>query len=315
MDILKVYKNITENSDTLISLYIIDKNYNETIKFIQEQLNKSSKITNPNKKNKINNRFYSLLKFIEDNYNEESIINNIFLVHDKLIHYNLNNDEIKIAKTYNLQNIFLRCDIFFYIDYFIDLFYNFNFIYVFKLNKNDLCISKINKNKEKEIENLKVNNEQKIYEELENIRQKNNYKDIIIICGNSPLLSKFELTVKNIIIEKKNINREEIYNLYEKEIIKNNNLLLEKRLLDIQNSNTNLDLYVFGKLKDIIKEAIEMYLLKELYIETNKLEKLKKIVHNDFLNFKIIEIKSLEDGDIAYNFIKDYNGIMGIKYY
>ena len=315
MDILKVYKNITENSDTLISLYVIDKNYNEIIKFIQEQLNKANKITNPNKKNKINNRFYSLLKFIEDNYNEESIINNIFLVHDKLIHYNMNNDEIKTAKTYNLQNIFLRCDMFFYIDYFIDLFYNFNFIYVFKLNKNDLCISKINKNKEKEIENIKVTNEQKIYEEIENIRQKNNYKDIIIICGNSPLLSKFDLNIKNIIIEKKNINREEIYNLYENEIIKNNNLLLEKKLLDIQNPNTNLDLYVFGKLKDIIKEAIEMYLLKELYIETNKLEKLKKMIHNDFLNFKIIEIKSLKDGDFAYNFIKDYNGIMGIKYY
>lgn len=312
MNILKEYKNIEENTDTLISILIIEKKYNEIIKFIQDQLNKANKITNPIKKNKINNRFYSLLKFIEENYNEESIINDIFLIHDKLIHYKLNENEIKITKIYNLK-IFLKCETFFYIDYFIDLFYNFNFIYSFKINKNDLCISKINKNKEKELENFKINNEQKIYEEIENIR-KNNYKDIIIIYGNSPLLTKIDINIKNIIIEKKIINREEVYNLYELEIIKNNNLQLEKRLLDIQNSNTNLDLYVFGKLKEI-KEEIENYSLKELYIEDKKLEKLRKIVDNNFLNFKIIEIKSLKDGDIAYNFIKDYNGIMGIKYY
>ena len=165
------------------------------------------------------------------------------------------------------------------------------------------------------MENFKNSNEQKIYEEIENIRKNNNYKDIIIIYGNSPLLSKIDINLKNIIVEKQNINKEDLYNLYESEIIKNNNLQLEKKLLDLQNSNTNLDLYVFGKLKNEIKEAIEMYLLKELYIEDKKLEKLKKIVNNDFLNFKIIEIKSIKDGDIAHNFIKDYNGIMGIKYY
>ena len=307
MNILREYKNIEENTDTLISILIIDKNYNEIIKFIQDQLNRANKITNPMKKNKINNRFYSLLKFIEENFNEESIINNIFLIHDKLIHYKLNENEINTTKIYNLQKIFLKCDKFFYIEYFIDLFYNFNFIYSFKLNKNDLSISKINKNKEKELENFKINNEQKIYEEIEIIRKNNNYKDIIIIYGNSSLLTKIDNNIKNIIIEKQNINREEIYNLYELEIIKNNNSQLEKRLLDLQNPNTNLDLYVFGKLKNEIKEVIEMYLLKELYIDNKKLEKLKKIIDNDFLNFKIIEIKSLKDGDIAYNFIKDYN--------
>jgi hypothetical protein len=91
--------------------------------------------------------------------------------------------------------------------------------------------------------------------------------------------------------------------------------LLEKKLLDLQNPNTNTDLYIFGKLKEGIKEAIEMYMVKELYIEEKKLERLKKIVDPSFLNFKIIEIKSMQDGDSASHFIKDYNGIMAIKYY
>jgi len=315
MDILKDYKNINENTDTLISFLIINKNYNDIIKFIQDQLSKATKINNPLKKTKINDRFYSILKYIEDNYNEEDIINNIFLVHNKLINYKLNDNEIKTSQTYNFNKIFLKCDTFFYIDYFIDLFYNFNFIYTLKLNKNDLFINQINKNKEKELENFKANNELKIYEEIENIRKNNNYKDTIIIYGNSPLLTKIDTTNKNIIIEKDNLNRDQLYNLYETENIKKNHILLEKKLSDMQNPNTNLDLYVFGKLKIEIKEAIEMYLLKELYIEDKKLENLKKFVDNNFLNFKIIEIKSLKDGDIGYNFIKNYNGIMGIKYY
>jgi hypothetical protein len=315
MNILKDYKNINENIDTLISFLIINKNYNDIINFIQDQLNKATKINNPNKKTKINNRFYLILKYIEDNYNEEDIISNIFLVHDKLINYKLNENEIKTAQTYNLNKIFLKCDTFFYIDYFIDLFYNFNFIYTIKLNKNDFLINQINKNKEKELQNFKVNNESKIYEEIENIRKNNNYKDTIIIYGNSPLLQKIDTNIKNIIVEKDNLNRDQLYNLYETENIKKNHILLEKKLLDMQNPNTNLDLYVFGKLKVEIKEAIELYLLKELYIEDKKLENLKKIIDNDFLNFKIIEIKSLKDGDIGYNFIKNYNGIMGIKYY
>jgi hypothetical protein len=317
MNILQEYKNIEENTDTLISIIFIDRNYNEVIKIIQENLNKANNITNIIKKNKINNRYYSLLNFIQQNYNEESIINNIFLIHDKLIHYKLNENEMNVAKTYNLQKIFIKCDTFFYIDYIIDIFYNLNFIYIIKIIKNNLHISKINKNKEKDLENHKINNEQKICEEIENIRKNYNYKDYIILCGNSLLLNKIDKNIKNIIIEKdkENYNRVELFNIYELENIKNNNILLEKRLTELQNPNTNLDLYVFGKLKIEIKEAIEMYILKELYIEDKKLERLKKIVDNNYLNFKIIEIKSINNNDVAYNFIKDYNGIMGIKYY
>jgi hypothetical protein len=90
---------------------------------------------------------------------------------------------------------------------------------------------------------------------------------------------------------------------------------LEKKLGDIKNPNTNIDLYIFGKIKYEIKEAVESYMVKELYIDNNKIEKLREIIPEEFLNFKIIPIKSLENCDIASLFIKDYNGIMGIKYY
>ena len=97
--------------------------------------------------------------------------------------------------------------------------------------------------------------------------------------------------------------------------MKKNHILLEKKLKEIQNEKTNLDLFLFGKLKFEIKDAIESYLIKELYIDEKKITILKKNVEESYLNFKIIPIKSIENGDIADNFIKDYNGIMAIKYF
>lgn len=313
MDILNNYKQIEENSDTLFNIYIYDKKVSEIIEFVQGQINKAQKITNPLKKNKINNRLYILLKYINDLYNENSIINSIFLICDKIIEYKLNNNEIKTAKEYNFVNIFLKTDAIFYVEYFIDLFHNFDFIYSIKINKNDVQIGKLNKNKEKELEKIKVNNESQLTEAIDKIRNIYNYSNYIVIHGNSNLIINFEK--KNIIVRNELLNKDSIYNLYENEIIKKNNQELEKRLNDIKNEKTNLDLYIFGKLKVEIKEAIESYSIKELYIEEKKLEKLKTFIDNTLLNFKIITIKSLEGGDIADSFIKDYNGIMGIKYY
>jgi hypothetical protein len=315
MEALKEYKSIEETTETLISFIFINKSYHVVLNTLQDNLDKASKITNIVKKNKINNRFYSLLKYIENNYVEESILNSIFLVGDKIFEYKLNQKEIKTSEEYNFQKIFIKCDTFFYVDYMIDLFYNFTFIYGLKITKNDLYVFQLNKNKEKEVNSYKNINENRIYEEIDNIRKNYNYKDIIILYGNSSLLGKLNHKSEKMIIEKEKSYREDIYNIYQSEIIKNNNLLLEKKLLDLQNPNTNTDLYIFGKLKEGIKEAIEMYMVKELYIEEKKLERLRKIVDHSFLNFKIIEIKSIQDGDSAYHFIKDYNGIMAIKYY
>ena len=64
-----------------------------------------------------------------------------------------------------------------------------------------------------------------------------------------------------------------------------------------------------------IKDAIEAYSLKELYIEERKLDLLKDILEPEYFNFKIILIKSFQAGDIGDKFITDYKGLMGIKYF
>jgi hypothetical protein len=311
MNKLKEYISIEDNIETLYSIYIYNKKVKEVINYFEDELEKAKKINNPIKKNKINNRLFNFIKYLNDNYEEESLINVIFLLHDKIIPYILKKVEIEIAEYYNFPKIFVKCDTKFLIDYFIDLFYNLTFIYGIKINSNKYSTIKLNRNKMKIIEHGKINSEEKIVELIENIRTTQNYKDFIIVIGNTKIPSN----MKNIIFSKDLLNNDAIYLLYEYEIMKEYNILLRKRLDELKNENTNLDLFVFGKLKFEIKDAIESYALKELYIETKKLENLKKIINDEFLNFKIIPIKSLENGDDASIFIRDYNGLMGIKYF
>ena len=316
MNILNDYKLIEESTESLFSILIYDKKIGEIIKFVEDQLDKAKNISNSIKKNKVNNRLFSLLKYLRDNYEsiEDYILNSIFLLNDKVFEYKLNSAEIKIAHEYSFQKVYFKSDIKFHTNYFIDLFCNFDFIYTIKINKNELSIIKLNRNKEKELEKLKINNENNIVESIDKIRKNYNYNDYIIIYGNNQILNKLN-NIKNTVIKKELINREDVQILYENEGMKKNIIELERRLNDIKNVNTNIDLYIFGKLKVEIKDAIETYSIKELYIENKKLEKLKEFVDNDLLNFKIVPIKSLEIGDSADTFIKDYNGIMGIKYF
>lgn len=315
MNILKEYRYIEESTETLFSILIYDKKVCTVIKYFEDQLDKAKNISNITKKHKVNNRLFNFIKYLNEQYADENIIiNNIFLIHEKLIKYDLTSNEIETAKTYNMFNIFLKVNTSFYIDYFIDFFYNFDFIYTIKINKSDMSTIKINKTKEKELECKKITNEQKLIDEIEIIRKNHNYKDYIIIYGNTSYFNKIN-NIKEVIIHNDFLNKEEVYNLYENKNMKKNHILLEKKLNELKNEKYNTDLYVFGKLKIEIKTAIETYMLKELYIEDKKYDKLKTFVDKTYLNFNVITIKSIENGDIGEMFIKNYNGIMGIKYF
>jgi len=315
MNILQKYQSVNENHETLITIIIYDKKIPEIITYFENELSKAQKITNPFKKNKINNRLYNFINVISSEMDLEKNISSIFLLSESMIEYKLTTSEIKTAKEYNLPKIFVKTDTFFCIDYILDFFYNFNFIYNIKLS-NDISIGKSNKNKEKILDSSKTVSESKILEYIEIIRKNNEYKELIIIYGKSPILTKLNpIPKKCIIIHDKILTKEEIYQEFEKEMYVKNNEILAKRLNDLNNSNTNLDLYIFGKLKIEIKEAIESYIVKELFIEEHKYEKLKLCIEPECFNFTVYFIKSLENGDSADNFIKNYNGLMGLKYY
>jgi len=320
-EIQKKYESISETTESLLSIMVHKKSILDVINYLQDQLEKAKNIANITKKNKVNNRFFRLIKYIELNY-DTGEINSIFLVGDDILEYTLNKSEIAILCEYEIMKLYMKCDTYFYIDYFYDILYNFEFIYSIKITKSNVTISKLNKNKEKivhlgnkntDIFN-KITDTKGVLSLCDTVRSDLLYKDIIFIISTINF-DKVSDNKNIIFIKKDTFARHDIYDLYENEIYKKNNIELEKKLNDLNNEKTNTDLYVFGKLKDIVPEYIETYSIKELYIEERKIEKLKEIADPDCLNFRIIPIRVIEEGDCATQFIKDYNGIMAIKYY
>jgi hypothetical protein len=190
----------------------------------------------------------------------------------------------------------------FQIEYFKDFFLNNNFNLMIQFEKVKLQIKKFTLTKESSW-TKDTKDVEKYLEQL-----KAEYSNIYIVGWKS-------IVPPWLILLEKAYSKTEFYEWKKKQDQLENHRLLEKRLADIQNSKTNLDLYVFGKLKMEILQAIESYQLKELYIESKKLEKLKSFVDHSLLNFTIIPIFSIERGDVGENFINDYNGLMGIKYF
>jgi hypothetical protein len=315
MDELKKFINIRNSLDVLYTILIYNKSVSSILNDIEIQRQKAKNISNPVKKHKIMERLFLFENYLNNNYNiDTDIINSIFLIDESVYRYDLTNAMLSIAKEYNMRDYFTKIDTFFHVEYLIDFFTNFNFIYHLKVNKNDVSLTKMNKNKEKEIYNSKSITESGFNDLCNKIRSEYNYKENIFVSGNSPALFAKINNVKNIIIKNDNLSRNDVWDLYENELMKLNIVELDKRLIELENPKY-MDLYVFGKLKVEIKEAMECYALKELFIEEKKLEKLKEFVEPEYFNFKIYTIRSLEVGDSASNFINSYNGIMGIKYY
>lgn len=296
---------ITNNFDKYesnISICLYDYLPNNAIEYFEEQLVKIKKIANPIKKKNLNDKLFKFINYLKSK-NESLIINSLFFINDEIFEIKLNNKQIQIAKEYKLHNPYYITDSLFMIEYFIDYFCNINYIIYLKINKLKLHLIKFTKYKQSSI--LKsIKDERDIEKEIENYK---NYP--IYIYG---LKNKLNFSYINLQTE---MTIDELLIHIDNENMKKNHQNLENRLIDLKNEKTNIDLYVFGKLKTDIKEHIESYLLKELYIEEKKLDKLKSFVDFEYLNFKIFPIKTLIKGDIGEIFIRDYNGIMGIKYY
>jgi len=314
MEELIPFKKVEEINETLITLYFYDYKSEDILQIINKELSKISTIQNLSKKKKLNDRYYKLKLKLEKN-DENEIINSIFLISDDLIEYKFTKENIKTINDYKLRNFYIKTDTSFHIDYLIDLFTNFEFHFTCLINKNHLSFKKINKNKNKIITENKFTNEKTMIENINSFIIEHKINELLVYGRNLNLKCFENEKNKKICIKEGDLDNEEINNFFIKRKYEKNNYLLEKKLSELNNSNTNLDLFVFGKLKKEILQAIEYYQLKELYIEERKLEKLKQFVDISYLNFTIIPIQSIKDGDIASRFIEDYNGLMGIKYY
>ena len=314
MNILNEYKKFEENNETLITIYFCKKKKEDILLILNKELSAVSNIQNLSKKNKLNNRYYNLKLKIEK-LNDESIINSIFLINDDIFEYKFTQKEMNTINEYRLRDFYLKTDMMFHIDYLNDLFTNFEFNNFFHINKNNLKFKKVNKNKYKILFETKFISDKNLIEIINNYILEHKINELLVYGVSSGFKCLKNEKNNKIIINESELDNNSINNIFYRRKYEKNNVILEKKLNELNNENTNLDLFVFGKLKKEILTSIEYYQLKELYIEERKLEKLKQFVDESYLNFTIIPIQVINEGDIASKFIKDYNGLMGIKHY
>lgn len=304
---LKNLDNVFNSSETLMSLCFVEKSITEILLYLEDQLAKIQKVGNSNKRKKLNDNLYKLVVLLK-NKHPEIVCSTLYFLDDDQVHaLDLSSRQISLAKEYKMINPYYKCGERFECAYFSDFFLNDKFLIYLQLQKYKSTIKQWTLTKEKSwTKDCKDDKELEKY--LEELKLQ---FGMVYINGlksatfNPPWLVKME----------NHYSRSDFFIWIEKNKQLHHHAALEKRLQDLQNSKTNLDLYIFGKLKHDILPAIENYQVKELYIERKKLEKLKTLVDADALNFTIIPIDIIERGDTGDRFIQDYNGLMGIRYF
>jgi len=314
MNELLDFKKYEENKETLITVYFFNIKKDEVVDLINKELNKISVIQNISKKKKLNDRFYNLRQKI-DKMNDNVTISSLFLLNDEIFEYKFSDKDKGTIKEYKLRDFYVKKDVIFDIDYILDVFTNFEFNYCCQVTKGHLKFKKINSNKNKVLNENKFTNDKNMIELINSFLLENKINEMLVSGQSNFVKCLIDERNNKIFVKGEDMDNSEINSYFHMKKYERNNNLLEGRLNELSNPNTNLDLFVFGKLKKEILTAIECYQLKELYIEERKLEKLRQFVDGNCLNFKIVPIQILKQGDVAEKFIKDYNGLMGVKYY
>ena len=104
----------------------------------------------------------------------------------------------------------------------------------------------------------------------------------------------------------KELNLEEIIDTIDKSIYEENIKELENWLTKLLDPKEGHKL-VFGN--DIIESA-EQGFIETIFCTPDNIEKYSKIE-----NIQLKVVKSYKNGDSIYNYSKNYNGVLGIKYY
>ncbi len=314
MPIVADFRTLSSEVDTheaTLSLLFYKKSVEWILCTLEELLEKVKKIENPIKRNKLQQRYYKLKEEMERIEDGSKLVSSLFFIQEKIFEYPLSPRERQVMEEYKIRDYHLYAESSFRIDYFRDLFDNFDFYYSFIYHKSECEMKKWNAYKEKVVERGKY--EKEFYEK---IRKVYGYKGTIFIYGSGVKANKELLTLSapKVILEKEEYGRNELYQMALQEEIRANHVILQQRLQELQNEK-KMDLYVFGRLKFEIKDAIESYSLKELFIQREKYEKLRSWIDHDAFNFKVYFIEKLESGDVADTWIQNYNGVMGIKYF
>ena len=215
--------------------------------------------------------------------------------------------EKSFCKNWNISNFIFEFDEEFKIDYLSELLSTKMIKCVFKFDKSSYSVIHLDSTKSKVVENHSSLDEDSI------IKFINQHKPVAIYGLCSILKKLSHLESKNLSVINKQMSNNDVLELIKVKNIEFNQELFKTEFLDNINNPALLDKLIFGK-KDI-SEAINNFLIKKLFINPKLYKILKDNADSSTLNFEIIIVQSLKSGDLGQTLNKNYNGMVGIKYY
>lgn len=322
MDICKRVSNYLKNkilSKYSYTILIFDYKLDEILNLINKKIeNINKKISDSHKKKIINDRLYKLKTTIEDNYNETTIVNEFIILDESIELFNITKKDKQFCKDWNFSKFtFIQngIDIDTYdgthesIESFINDLISIDKVRsVFKFDKNTFYVNELDSTKTKTVENHSVN------EEIVN-NLINKYKPVIIY-GLNPLVKKMSInTTTSVIINYKNLSKNDVIESINKYEIKENQLKFKSIVLDNINNPEYDDKFLFGTKE--ISNGLNNFMVKHLFINPklfknfNNSDESKQLISN----IKVTIVQPIETGDCGTMLNKNYGGAIALKYY
>lgn len=300
------FKDITSPREDLITFLVHHITSSEWIDKLYYQLKKVQNIKNSYRRKDANDKLYGLITYLKDKTEPEEIVNYICFI-DKEIHL------IKIPKKplhtlteFLIRNYNYYRDGYFRVDIFQDIFHNQNWKHVIEWSSKEAIYYKMTQHK-KTVPALLPNDNLK---ELSfGISKLDIGKTNGIVHGSNSKLKNLEIADKWSILTIR-LSPDELINEFRKITLQNNNQLLEKVFQMIKMGDSKL---IIGEVE--MTQAIEYYMVKEVFCSEQLIEKIKSLAPTEYYNFNIIMIGSLCNGDYANIIERDYGGYIGVKYY
>lgn len=300
---MEEYNEFRKAKDKFNALYMIivrNRSKGQLIKDVTHKLNIVKQTKDPYKRNYRLNRLYQFIKYIE-NPLIDGDLSHVFFVGNIIHHIKIDAIFIETLDSFQVHNTIIKEDNIYDIDYLQNLFQDNSYKNVLYIKNDDMTHIHLNKTKIRIYSNNNLKNIKLEDYILENLKEPS------VIHGISVHLKNLKLP--NHFVFSKKIDNDQIFNtfttadmtIYHKKVTECINNLIRSGDKKI----------VVGK--DIVK-AIKNYLIKTIYCTIDK-EKILRNNYNKYINFDIIIVKSLDQNDIVTTLIRDYKGLIGVKYY
>ena len=297
-----------ESQSSAFTILMWDFSKDELVGELKHKLALISNIKNTFKRAKLNDRLYEYLVQIEKS--SIQMYNQIVLIGSEIIIYKLDKQDIEILKEYSIPKFTIENDDNFNIDWLCDLFENFKFYNIVINNQNNLThwIGNLYK---KKIIKQNVNQD---YLKILNCEWFMIGKMLPQQQQQQQSQSKNKFMIEHYPTQSPT-NWSEIIGQINGYEMRKKHIVLDEHFDKLK---FNSDKYIFG---NDIWDYIEQFNIKELYIHSSvKKDFDNKIIEKDLvsnLNFNIIQIDPIDKlkSDVSGILLKDYSGILGIKYY